>query len=369
MRRRMRFPTERAARSAGFTLIEMLIGSLIMLVVVVGALSVYVKSNKTSADQMQLARLQQDVRASMYYLARDARMAGAGLPPNFYAFALEGADNEDQGGDVQPDRLTIMGNIDAPFALPIQSLSKSGKKVILEDYSLEQFPYPDSYYLGKIILVLPRPSSSCVGGVLRQITAVAHKKSGGFEGFSFSPSAPSGINPPNGLSDVCADGEFDGGSVGMDEVRSYWLDVTGSVSGLTTGVDGYIGGGTGGVLYMTKNAVHYPLAQNIENIQFQYNGDFDGDTGGTLDGFANWNAAWTADQVARIRQVRIWVLGRTPDRFVSVSGTAAGGTHLYRRPAIANSPAETADDRHRRFLLESTANVRNMSLDLYNRER
>jgi len=56
-------------------------------------------------------------------------------------------------------------------------------------------------------------------------------------------------------------------------VNEYWLDVTGSVSGLTAGVNGYIGGGTGGVLYATKNGVHSALAQNIETIQFQYNGD------------------------------------------------------------------------------------------------
>jgi hypothetical protein len=72
------------------------------------------------------------------------------------------------------------------------------------------------------------------------------------------------------------------------------------------------------------------------------------------------------DPAARISQVRIWVLGRTPQAFTSVSGTPPGGIQTYRRPTISNSPGSAADDRHRRFLLDSTSNVRNMSLNLYN---
>ncbi len=148
------------------------------------------------------------------------------------------------------------------------------------------------------------------------------------------------------------------------DVIDYWLDITGDYPGLTAGVNGYIGGGVGSVLYMTKNGVHYPLAQNIENFQVQYNGDLDDD--GQLDGYQDWNTAWSALEISRIRQVRLQVLGRTPQPFVSVSGQAPADLHLYRRPALANSPAAAADDRHRRFLLESAANIRNMSLNLYN---
>jgi hypothetical protein len=70
--------------------------------------------------------------------------------------------------------------------------------------------------------------------------------------------------------------------------------------------------------------------------------------------------------ISRIRQVKIWILGKTGDPFVSVSGTPPSNLHLYRRPAIANSPQGSQDDRHRRFLLESTANIRNLSLNIYN---
>jgi hypothetical protein len=336
-----------------------------MLIVVVGALSIYVKSNKTSADQQQYVQLQGDVRAPIYYVSRDIRMAGAGLTADAMSSALEGVDNENQGSAVQPDRIKLMGNIEEPFVLTIQS-SSSGVHVTLNDHSLEQYPYPDSYYIDKIVLLLPRTGSTCRGAAVRQITHVTHSSGGTNEGFNFSPGQAKGINPPGGLSDVCPDGEFTGGTILFVDVREYWLDTTGTYPGLTAGVNGYIGGGAGGVLYLTKNNTHYALAQNIENLQFQYNGNFDNSADGTLDGFTNWQTTWTLDQIGRIRQVRVWVLGRTPNRMTSVSSTTADVSFMYRRPTIANSAGATADDWHKRFLLETTANVRNMSLSLYN---
>lgn len=115
---------------------------------------------------------------------------------------------------------------------------------------------------------------------------------------------------------------------------------------------------------MTNNGIHLPIAQNIENLQFEYNGDLNDD--GVLDGFQSWSNAWTADQVMRIRQVRVIIVGRTPNRFVSVSGKVPANIHNYRRPNISDSPGSTTDDNHRRFVLETTANVRNLNINIYN---
>jgi len=59
------------------------------------------------------------------------------------------------------------------------------------------------------------------------------------------------------------------------------------------------------------------------------------------------------------------VLGKTANPFVGVSGTPSTNNHLYRRPAIANSPMSDQDDRHRRFLVKTTSSMRNHSLDFY----
>ena len=123
-------------RVAGFTIVEVLIATLIMAVVVIGVLSIYVKSNKTASDQQQYAQIQQDVRAGIYYISRDVRMAGSGLPSNFYQYAFQGTDNEDHGVTVKPDRLQIMGNMEEPFSLSIQSCSGSGTNILTFNYTV-----------------------------------------------------------------------------------------------------------------------------------------------------------------------------------------------------------------------------------------
>jgi prepilin-type N-terminal cleavage/methylation domain-containing protein len=353
----------------GFTLIELLVGSAIMLVVIVATLALYMRSNKVAVDQNMLAEVQQDVRSAMFFISRDLRMAGVGLPSEFSGYFLEGTDNEDQGSSasVAPDRIVIMGNIEDPLDLKIQDYQGASENVTLEDYSFEQYPYPDNYYDNKIVLVVPNPGSGCLERRVRRISELIHDTGGTNEKLGFAPGQAPGINPPGGLSEVCPDSnDFDGGMVTFINVIEYWLDVTGNYPGLNAGDNGYIGNSQGGILYMTLNGVHYPLAQNVENLQFEYNGDLQGNDG-YLDGFQPWQTTWTLDQISSIRQVRILILGRTPRPFVSVSGRVPQNLYLYQRPVLSNDPNGLGQpDRHKRFLLESTSNVRNLSLNLYN---
>ncbi len=348
----------------GFTMMEIIVASAIMLVVILGALAFYGRSNRVSVDQQQYAELQHDVRSAMYFLTRDIRMAGAGLPQEFTLYALEGFNNEDQGGEVQPDRIRLLGNMDDPLNLRIQQYQGSAVTVRVDDGSFEQYPYPAEFYMNKIVLILPNPSSTCRTGEIRELTHVTWSAGGTNEGFNMSPGLAPGINPPRGLmaGSPCQSNDFDGGLIMFVNVKEYWLDVTGNYSGLTPGEDGYVG--EPNVLYMTNNAVHFPLAQNIENLQFEYNGDLNDD--GQLDGFKPWNSNWTDDEVNRIRQVRVILLGRTANRFVTFSGKVPANIYNYRRPTISDSAGTNTDDYHRRFILETTVNVRNLNLNLYN---
>ncbi len=355
----------------GFTLIELLIGSSIMVVVILGALFLYAQSNKITVDQQQFTELQHNVRSGMFFATRDIRSAGVGLPTEFGGYFLEGMDNEAQGGAVAPDRLRMMGNIENPLSTTIQNYQGGEEggaaNATVNDFSFEQNPYPDEFYDDKYVLVLPRPDSGCRTGQVRQITHVTHSETGTNERFNFSPGLAPDVNPPGGLSGTCdSPDDYDGGLITFIEVKEYWLDVNGNFPGLTPGVHGYIGNGQGGVLYLTQNAEHYPLAHNIENLQFEYNGDFDDD--GALDGFRAWNPTWTNDaaMVSRIGFVRVSILGCTENPFVSVSGTPPAGLSVYRRPPVANSPGEDTNDMRRRFLLQSTVSIRNLSFFLYN---
>jgi len=362
----MRQKSNRQAK--GFTLVEFMVSSVVILVVVMGGLALYMQSNRISVDQQNYAELQHDVRSGMFFISRDARSAGVGLPEEFIGYFMEGADNESQGEEVLPDRLVVMGNMENPLNVMIDSYQGSAVNAAIEDYSFEQYPYTDEFYDDKVVIVFPNPSSGCMSAQVRQITHVTHSAGGTNEKFNFSPGLSFDFNPPGGLSGTCpSSNNYDGGLIAFVDVKEYWLDQTGNYPGLTAGVNGYIGNGVGNVLYVTHNGQHMPLAQNVENLQFQYNGDLNGD--GFLDGFTDWqNGIWDGDPtvVSLISEVRIMVLGRTAERFHSVSGTPPENIHLYRRPSLANSPGSSEDDLHRRFLLVSTANIRNKTLNLYN---
>lgn len=353
-------------RPGGFTMIELLVGASVMLVAVLGALFIYARSNKVSVEQQMVTEIQNDVRSGMFFLTRDLRMAGAGLPEQFSSYFVQGWDNEAQsgGGDVQPDRIRLMGNIDDPLNLPIQSYHGSSANVGLEDYSFEQYAYPDEFYANRFVIILPNPDSGCRAAEIRVVTHVTHNAGGSNEKLNFSPGLAPGVDPPGGLSGSCSDSSnYNGGMISFINVKEYWLDTTGTAGGTAmTAANGYIG--EPGVLYCTHNGIHFPIARNIENFQVEYDGDMNMDN--DLDGWSPWDDGWSLDQIARIQQIRVWVLGRTPQAFTSVGKTPPGGVQIYRRPLISNSPAAGADDRRRRFLMDSTSNVRNMSLNLYN---
>ena len=352
-----------------FTLIEVLIGSTLMIAVILITLALYSRSNRVAVDQNMFAQIQQDVRSAMFLITRDVRMAGVGLPIEFAGYYIQGVDNELQGqgteAEVTPDRLIIMGNIEDPLNLKIQQYQGAPVVVAVEDYSFEHYPYPADFYDDKIVLILPNPASGCRAGEIRKITHVTHATGGTNERINMSPGLAPGINPPGGLSGTCPSAkDYDGGLVTFVNVKEYWLDVTGNYPLLRAGENGYIGNGEKNILYMTENGVHYPIAQNVENLQFQYNGDLDGD--GVLDGWRDWDPMWGPAEISRIQQVRIYILGCTPRPFVTFSGKPDPKIHLYRRPTVANNPGSNNDDRRRRFLLESTATIRNIAINIYN---
>jgi prepilin-type N-terminal cleavage/methylation domain-containing protein len=374
-------------RKKGFSLIELLLGSAIMLIVLVATLSIYTRSNRTSVDQHQYADLQNNVRSSMYFLAKDIRSAGVGLLPDIAGYFLEGTDAATAGPEAA-DCIRLMGNFDDPLNLRVESYGGGegggSATAFLYDNAFDQSPYPcPSFYEGRNCLIISTKCPGCYA--LRYIDKVQGCGTG-TNHIIMNPGA-SDLNPPGGLVDTGCGAEcWTDAIITLGQIKLYWLDTTGDLTSfkeytLTSGVNGYLG--QPGVLYLSTTLkdggiTHLPIARNIENIQFEYNGDFNDDQ--QLDGFKDWdNVDWTVldndteaqrtakrDLISRIRQVRMWVEGRTERAYVSVSGTPPAGVTLYRRPAIANSTVVGTYDRHRRFVLESTSNVRNMSLSLYN---
>ena len=99
----------RAARSVGFSLVEMMVAMVVGLAVVIGISSVYLFSKSSARRQEQIGTIQQSVRVAFEYLAGDARMVGhlgcftgrdtgfvndlgATTLPTNYALGIEGYD-------------------------------------------------------------------------------------------------------------------------------------------------------------------------------------------------------------------------------------------------------------------------------------
>lgn len=361
-------------RERGFTIIELLVGSTVMMIIILGTLSLYMKSNRISVDHQQFAELQHDVRSSMFFITRDIRSTGVGLTEDIAGYFLEGLDGFGPDPEVS-DTLKVMGNFDDPLDLRVRQyqggVGGGAATVFFHDWELENTAYDcPEYFEDKIYILISTTCPGCYS--IRNIPLNSLFGCGSGTAHANTQPGQSGLNPPGGLVDTgCSADCYDDSIITFVQIKQYWLDTTGNPGdypslNVQVGQDGYMG--IPNTLYLTTmegdgSLIHMPFAQNIENLQLQYNMI---DTSGNFLGFADWSDSWTKDDISRIRQIRIWILGRTPNAFVSVGGKVASNLHLYRRPAVANSPLGDTDDMRRRFLLETTANIRNLSLNIYN---
>ena len=191
-------------QSSGFTLIEILVGGSIMVLVILLTLSLYMRSNKVAVDQQQFSEMQQDVRAGMFYISRDARSAGVGLTADIAGYFLEGYDAYSPGPEYS-DSLKVLGNFDNPLNLIIEEYSGGtgggAATAFLYQWSLENAPYPcPDFYNNRVVLVI---STRCPGCFTFRY--IGHNSTfgcgSGIEHVNFEPGM-SELNPPGGLVDT-----------------------------------------------------------------------------------------------------------------------------------------------------------------------
>ena len=317
------------AFSKGFTLIEILVGSVIMLIVILTTLSLYGRSHKITIDQQELNEVQHNVRSGMYLVLRDARNAGVGLTSDLAGRFVEGTNAFGPGPEAS-DSILLWGNFDDPLDLRIDKyqggVGGGAATSFIIDGQIRNFPYPCPDFLeGRMVLVI---STRCPGCFAFRF--VSHNKMKGCDGGEESIVLPPGhseLNPPGGFVPECAVDCWPDAIITFGELRFYWLDQTGNPGDYPTLTrldedHGYLG--IPNTLYLTTilgtgadeteagYQIHIPLAHEIENLQFQYNGDIDND--GFLDGFTEWDPNWTGDvvTVSSIRQIRMWIVGEPP---------------------------------------------------------
>ncbi len=337
----------------GFTLVELLIVLAISAVVLAGVLQVFNTSNKSYSVQEEVAAVQQNLRIAKLFLARDVRMAGAGLKGMVHTLSdgtkatVYGLLFENANGATGTDKLTIRyvdySETSCDGLLPQLTLSgtmPANSSVAGVTENLNASPYDvwkDSFICGsteygkkppfvdfKAIITSPDGTQSDVVYITQ------------------APSTNLQNNPyPTGCGATCNKtlNSFPAGSTinffNETKLREVVYLVEDNVLKRS---EGPFDGG------QTLN----PLAENIEDLQFRFGLDTDAD--GVEETWV-WNADLTDTQKPQVRSVRISILGRTSNRHQR-------GSQVY----TLEDHAAGGQDGYPRRLLQTTVKVRNLAL-------
>ena len=108
----LQHPRDRRHKQQGFTLTELLVAMAMVGIVMAAVYSTYKSQQDTYVAQEQVAEMQQNLRASLYQMARDLRMAGFNplRAPNVGGFVSQLPD--DGGGDTTTDANNIAFTVD-----------------------------------------------------------------------------------------------------------------------------------------------------------------------------------------------------------------------------------------------------------------
>lgn len=371
---------------AGFTLIEVLITLVISSLLMTAVFSIFDTSNKSYLLQEDIARLQQNVRVAKYYIEKDLRMTAYGVRKLGFdgelvnpigvlnnvqddANTLSSTDMlelmyiDDEAGDCG----TVSAGKRACSDLPQLSLqgTKPPTSTVAEikTYMKDNPPYSwwdegcscggidyDSPKFGfQVLITSPDGTMSDIVFV----TGVSAKKEGSDSTISNGPNHKdeNGITYSNKQLNTYPDGStikfFNSNSLAQ---VNYYVDSN---------------------YYLRRdiNGSAVKIAENIEDIQLAFCGDYNGDGAVSLDfDFANPDDAnddWfdESDLVGgemsttdseKIRFVRVNLLGRTAREHQGLVDS---------RPAIEDHASSIKKDGYHRRLISFTVKIRNLGLD------
>lgn len=333
----------------GFTLVELMV-TLVMTALLVGAMYIlFGDQEKIYATEEQTVQMQQNARAAMEMISRDVRMAGF-----FGCGSTSGTSFTDTVNGHTTDFLLNLGAVDGldnvtgsagSSGNPLGAMD--GSDVLAISYADAEHPYTvDVPYMntdsadihlatgsglveGDIVVV-----SDCSHTSVFQITGLTASGSGRSVTHNTGNSNP---GPGNATKDLGY--EFGGGAQLYEMVQKYyWLTPQGDLE---------VAQGTcvNGTWNPTNQEV--TVAENIQNLQFEYGVDTNGD--GSPDEWQNAAQVTNWDQVVA---VRIYILARTARKeknyinrnsytFTDSSGTVTLGPYndAYHRYFLTRSVA------------------------------
>jgi type IV pilus assembly protein PilW len=328
MKKSQWFPRKAKGRAvgsseAGFTLVEMMTAFVILFIAMTAAYATFEFQHASFTVQNRVAETQQNLRSSMEMLGRDIMLAGYGIPAavNLPAGLLLSGDNtiraiDPRNSTTAPDQIVLLYTYDMDANFPPTTLSTS-----MGAYNNTiSVTSTNGFANGDYILVTDGTSAD-----LFQITAAITDN-------TTLPHNALGVNAA--ASHVSFPGYLAGATVSKARFVRYFIDTT-DPNHPTLMLD-----------KMVSGVQPQPLADDIEDMQFQYgldtNGDFVVDT-------TTVNAP-TAAQIPQIRQVRVMLSART---------RMADRKWQEVRPAMGDRAAGAASDGYRRRTIDVAIDLRN----------
>lgn len=310
----------------GFTLAELLIGIVIATIVAMAGYTVFLSSDRLYNINEDLSEAQQNVRVAMDRLAKDIRAAGFGLPEESFSLTIGGSQFTTpitpSNSSIAPDTITILGIGYEAGSLVGKASGEnvSGKGYICID--------SDSRFTTQFS---NRRYINIGGATYKELTAAPGTTCGG-TGKQLTLATPLERSYP------------DGTVVYIIQAVTYSIGDTG------TGCSSSNPCLKSNDLTELRGAGRQTIAENIEDIQFAYGIDSDGD--GVVDSYSN-----NPSNPSQIVAVRVNIVGRT-------RGEDPSGIKNFTMPCLEDRRSNAnctgaALDGYRRRVLTKIIKLRN----------
>lgn len=323
---------------AGFSLIEVMSALVILAIAMTAVFATFISQQKSFTTQSRVAEMQQNLRQAVEYMSRDIRLAGYGIPaditvPNNVIAAsvtsmraLYPKDNT-----TGPDQIFILYLFDMDLNQPPTTITSA-----MPNSSAELNVASTAGFIEGDLVIISNGTSADLFEVT-EVQTVALKLQHNPGGSAWNYNAPGGHS-------TWPTGGYPAGSV-LAKARflRYYIDSTTDPAHPTLMVD------------RMGAAAPQPVADDIEDMQIQYNMDTNGD--GIIETF-NVNDPTTGVSavtgntlnLSQIRQVRLQLIARTRLPDMGWSET---------RPALGNRTDVATPDGYRRRTYDIVIDVRN----------
>ena len=312
---------------------EIMAAMVIFTIVLAAVFSTFLFQQQSYTNQSRVAEMQQNLRLGIEYLARDIRMAGYGIP------AAVTLPTSNPTGVILPSGTTTIRAL-----FPVDNTARPDSVYILYLYDIDanqpatrlnaamgstatSISVDNVYGFDNGTLILVK---STTAADLFQLTGPGSGNTLPHDAAGYNASGAHATWPTGGYP-VIADNSVK--NVAKARFIRYYIDNTTDPSHPTLMVDRMTG------------QPPQPVADDIEDMQFQYGLD----TTGTPDGIVD---TWTDNpaNTTQIRQVRIMLLARSrlPEKGWKET-----------RPALGNRTAGTTIDGYRRRIMDMVVDVRN----------